>query len=173
MDRSKPLVIDGVDISKSFTPEDIVDLFNRGKLRSITDRGYCTQGTEDGTLRFVPYWESLAFRTENHTEKDYVSDTFVEQMRQDVEREHPILRRTPQERKMAMAMRIAGEYKRSGHIPGMTDPEVQELVGNAWSAGEPMTGEAIVELAKKLIEQGEKDNREADAHRVTRDFMTA
>lgn len=173
MDRSKPLVIDGVDVTQSFTAEDILDMFSKGRLRSITDRGYCTQGTEDGTLQFVPYWESLAFRTKHNTEKTYISHDFVDAMREEVEREHPILRRTPQERKMAMAMRIAGEYHRTGTIPGMTDPEVQELVGEAWGSGEPMTGEAIVELAKKLIEQAEVDNREADSHRITRSHMTA
>ena len=169
VDRSKPILIAGVDITGSFTPEDIVSFFSSGRLRSITDRGYVTQGTEDGTIRFVPWTESLHFRKP----KTYVSDDFVEVMRQDVEREHPILRRTPVERKMSMAMRIAAEYSRTGMVPGMTDPEVQTLVGEAWKAGEPLTGEAIVELAKKLMEHAEKENREAESHRVTRDFMTA
>ncbi len=169
MDRSKPIIIDGVDITRSFEFDEIIAMNNNGKLRSITLRGYCTQGKDDGTLEFVPWQESLHFRKP----KTYVSDDFTEVMRQDVEQEHPILRRTPQERKMAMAMRIASEYARTGAVPGMTDPQVQEMVGEAWKAGEPMTGEAIVELAKKLMEQAEKDNREAESHRVTRDFMTA
>ena len=169
MDRSKPIIIEGVDITKSFDFEEIIAFNNNGKLRAITMQGYCTQGRDDGMLEFVPWQESLHFRTP----KTYVSDDFTEVMRQDVEREHPILRRTPQERKMAMAMRIASEASRTGTIPGMTSVQVQELVGDAWKAGEPLTGEAIVALAQKLIEQGEKDNRESESHRVTRDFMTA
>jgi hypothetical protein len=169
LDRSKPLIIDGVDVTKSYTAEDILSFFETGRLRSITDRGYCTQGTEEGLLQFVPWQESLAFRTP----KTYVSEDFTEVMRQDVEREHPILRRTPQERKMAMAMRIASEVERTGSVPGLTDPEVNAIVGEAWRMGDPVSGETIVALAKELMEQAEKQNREHNAHKVTNDFMTA
>ena len=169
MDRTKPILIDGVDVCGSFTPEDIVSFFTSGRLRSITDRGYVTQGTEDGTIQFVPWTESLHFRKP----QTYVSDDFVEVMREEVEREHPILRRTPQERQMAMAMRIASEVERTGHVPGLTDPQVNAIVGEAWRLGEPISGETIVALATQLLEQAEKQNREADSHRVTNDFMTA
>lgn len=169
MDRSKPLVIDGVDITKQFTAEDILDLFKKGKLRSITDRGYCTQGTEEGTLQFVPYWESVAFRKP----KTYISHDFVDAMREEVEHDHPIRRRTPQERVASMAMRLVAEIKRTGRVGGLTDDEVASLTHESWKAGEPLAMEDARAIAATLLGMAEVDNRESDRHRITRDHMTA
>jgi hypothetical protein len=169
MDRSKPILIAGVDITQDFTAEDIMDLFKKGKLRTICEKGYCTQGTMEGTLQFVPYWESVSWRQP----KTYTSDDFVDVMREDVETQHPILRRTPQERTAAMAMRIVGEIKRTGRVGGLSDDDVKHMTKESWKEGQPLTAEDARTIAQTLLEHAEVDNEESESHRVTRDFRVS
>lgn len=167
-------IVGGVDIEQTFTPDDIIEMFKNGRLRTISEQGYCTQGGEDGLLRFVPFWESLAFRTEqNMGTRTYASEDFTEVMRQDVEAEHPILRTTPQEKVARMALRIMAEVKRTGRVTGLNDNEMATIMGESWRVGEPVTGEAIQKLSEWLMGRAEVDNRDADSHRVTRAHMTA
>lgn len=173
MDRSKPHFIDGIDINKVFTGDEIIDLYNKGKLRSITLEGYCTRADADGTIRFIPFWESTKFRSENNQMKTHISHDFVETMREEVEHDHPITRRTPQERVASMALRLLSEVKRTGRITGLSDEEVASIVGESWKVGEPLTGEAIRSMSAHLLGKAQVDNREADSHRVTRAHMTA
>jgi hypothetical protein len=163
------MIVAGVDLEGSFYPEDIVAFFKSGALRAITDRGYVTQGQDDGTIKFIYWTQSLHFRKP----QTYVSEDFTEVMRQDVEHEHPITRRTPQERTAAMAMRIVAEIERSGRVGGLSDDDIANLTHESWKAGEPITAEDARTMAQTLLEHAEVDNREADAHRVTNDFMTA
>jgi hypothetical protein len=172
MDRSKPIIISGVDVTGSFTAEDIMAMFHRGTLRDITDRGYCSQGTENGMLQFVPYEESLAFRTDTGRSQTYVSEDFTEAMRQEVERENPILRSTPQEKVARFALRIMAEVKRTGRVTGMSNEEMRSIVGESWKEGQPLTGEDIQKLSQWFMGRAEVDNKEADSHRVTSEHMT-
>ncbi len=166
-------IVAGVDINGSYTPEDIVDMFRTGRLRKLTDAGYCTQGREDGTLTFVPYWESLAFRTETGSAKTYVSDNFTEVMRQDVETEHPIVRSSPQEKVARLALRVMGEVKRTGRVTGLSDEELAAIVGESWKVGQPLTGEDLQKLAQWFMGRAEVDNTESESHRVTREHRVS
>jgi hypothetical protein len=75
------MIVAGVDLEGSFYPEDIVAFFKSGALRQITDRGYVTQGQDDGTIKFIYWTQSLHFRKP----KTYVSEDFTDVMREDVE----------------------------------------------------------------------------------------
>lgn len=162
----KPHVVGGVDLTRRYTPEDIVDMFGSGRLRAITDAGYCTQGRADGFLYFVPWHESNAFKAENNAWETRSFD--ADAMREDVEREHPMLRRTPQEKVAAMVMRLMADAKAGNGVPGLTEAQVKGITGQTWVSGEPMSETMIRSIAAHLLGIGEATNKEADSHRTTR-----
>jgi hypothetical protein len=162
-------IVAGVDIEQRFTPEEIVEMYKSGRLRQITNLGYCTQGDETGTLGFVPYYESNAFRVDNDVElRNFRTEFDAEKMRQEIEDENPILRRTPQERAAAMTLRILAEMKKYGTVPGIPGEKLQQIIGEHWKVGQPVTEEAASRVAQYYLGMGEVDNKEADRHRVTR-----
>ena len=168
----RPNIIGGIDVNRTYTPEDIFEMSRDDRLRNVVLEGYCTRVDDDG-IRFVPWYESTHFRDEQGTPQTHVSHDFVPYMKDKLEREHPIIRRTPQERTAAMALRILGEVKRSGRVTGLSDEELKTIVGESFKAGEPVTGSDIQAVAARLLGTAEKHNREADSHRVTRQHMTA
>ena len=57
-------IIDGIDIERSYTTEEIIDMYHKGRLKPIALVGYCTRANDDGTIGFIPFWESTLFRSE-------------------------------------------------------------------------------------------------------------
>jgi hypothetical protein len=100
---------------------------------------------------------------------------WVEDARTEVERDHPIVRRTPQTRVTSLALRLMAQAKVSdGMVPGMTQEEIRSIVGYAWTQGvTEITMEDMRKIAAKLMGVAQVDNREADSHRVTRVHPTA
>ena len=167
-----PKIIGGVDIERVYTSEEIIDMYHAGKLKPIAVEGYVVQANEDGTIKFIPFWESTLWRQEQGTPIQATSPISVDERRAQLEQAHPILRRTPQERVASMAIRIMAEAKRSG-VTGLTDAQKKAILGESWIEGEPLSGEDIQRLSAWFMGRAEVDNREADSKRVTRAHMTA
>lgn len=164
----KPIIIDGIDITRVYTIGEIQDMYYRGYLRKVAVHGYVVQARADGTVRFVPWYESHMARAENDQLRETDWSAEAEQMRLDVEREHPMSRRTPQQRVASMLIRLMGEVKRTGRITGLSDEQVQSIVGKTWKEGMPLSEEDVRAVAAHFLGIAQVDNREADSHRVTR-----
>ena len=159
-----PNIIEGVDISKSFTGEEIIEMHRRGKLRDVTLHGYCTRvDLEEGVIRFVPWWDSTLFRMEKQQLVRDHDAHFGETMMADVNANHPIRRRTPQQRVAAMMLRLMAEYRRTGTLPGVSPDLVRRVSGMAWREGTPLTDDAIRAVAAHFLGLGEAHNKEADS----------
>lgn len=165
--RRPAKIVNGVNIHKAFSSEEIFELHESGRLRGITLEGYATR-VEDGKIWFVPFYESTLFRMEHGKQRQYVSHDFQEWMRQDVEQQHPMTRRTPQERVASMVLRLMATVKNTGGLPGFTDEQIKEIVGTGWAAGMPITEDVVRAIVAKFLNVGEQQNREADSHRSVR-----
>lgn len=166
-------IVNGVDIDQGFTGEEIVELHNKGKLKGIVLEGYVTRlDILDNLIRFVPWHESTWARSEENRTINVDMTEPLEMMREEVEREHPILRRTPQERVAALALRLMGEVKRDGGR-ALTPLQRNRIVGESWKEGEPITGSDVETIAAHFMGKAEQANREADSKRITRKHMTA
>lgn len=163
----KPIFIDGVDITRTFSPKEIFDMHAKGTLRGVTLKGYCTQVGDDG-IRFVPWYESTRFRMDTDTTRVHVSKDFVPYMQEKLESEHPMRRRTPQQKVAAMMLRLMAEVKRTGSIAGMTAEDIKHITGESWKQGEPMNAETVRKVAAHFLGIGEVDNKAADSRRTTR-----
>lgn len=167
-----PTIVAGIDIDRAYTGDEVLEMHRKGRLRDITLEGYCTRADADGTIKFVPYYESTWFRLD--ADKPVQSGTnLAERMLADVEANHPIHRRTPQERVASMMLRLMAEYKRSGTLPGVPADLIERVTGSAWREGEPLTAEDIRAVAAHYMGVGEKENRESDRKRVARHHATA
>lgn len=164
------MIVAGVDISRTYSVEEIMSMYHKGLLKPIALKGYVTRADANGQIGFVPWHESTLARSEAGKKAAVTFD--VDEMREGVEAEHPITRRTPQERVAAVALRILAEVKRSGGH-GLTPQEVNQIVGETWAVGDPVTGEQVRALAAHFLGVGEKTNKEADSHRVTRAHATS
>ena len=148
-------------------------MHRRGKLRGITLQGYCTRVDGDtGTIRFVPWHESTHFRMDQGKPVRAIADGFGDAMLADINANHPIVRRTPQERVGAMMLRLLASAKGTGTIPGIPPEAITRIVGNAWREGQPLTEEVVRAVAAHYLGIAEVDNKEADSHRVARAHMT-
>ena len=164
----KRTIVEGIDISRSFTGEEIIAMHARGKLRDITLQGYCTRADSDGTIRFIPWYDSTWFRMDEGKPVRAVAEGFEEAMLDDVESNHPIIRRTPQERVAAMMLRLLAS-SRSGTIPGVPPELIKRIVGGSWREGEPLTAEVVQAVAAHYLGLGEEDNKASKGNFAIKD----
>lgn len=80
----------------------------------------------------------------------------------------PLVRRTPAARSKSLAARMMLEVQKAGVLPGQNDPRIEQIVGESWKEGEPVTGEMVTTLAAKMLQQAENVKQRADYKRVTR-----
>lgn len=168
--RDLPRFVDGIDLTKEYPIHDIMDMFYGGKLRGVAQAGWVVQAVGEDTtmIRFVPWWESHLQRREEDRLRVHPEAINVDAMREDVEREHPMRRRTPQQRTAAMMVRLMSEAKKTGSVPGLTPEQIRAIIGESWRQGEPLAAEDVQKVAAWFMSRGEVDNREADSHRTTR-----
>jgi len=163
-------MVAGYDIDRDYKGEEIIRMYQTGALRGISLEGYVTQ-VENGTVRFIPWQQSYHFRDQTKTLKTATFDGT--KMLEEVEHDHPITRRTPQERTTAMVMRMMPTIQATGTLPGYTTEQIRAIVGDYWKEGEPVTEDMVRKLCAYLLQQAQHTNREADSHRSARAHMTA
>lgn len=174
MSTNKATIIDGIDVSRVYPAEEILKMWEDGHLREVCLKGYVARANGDGTCGFVPWYEAMDAFNEHRGMRRYTIDQqYVEDMKADVEEKHPIVRRTPQQRVAAMVLRLLGDAKRYGTIPGIPKETLQAIAGEYWKIGEPVTEDLIRRVAAYYLGVAEVDNKEADSHRVTREHPTS
>lgn len=159
------MIVAGIDIERKYHIEEIISMYNRGLLKPIALVGYGVRADSDGMVGFVPWTETAMFRQEHGVKvrEDITPD--LEQMREEVERDHPIVRTTPQAKQARVAKRIASN-------PVLAESAVASVLEESWRRGQAVTGTDIQAAAAKLLTRAEQDNKEADSHRITRAHKT-
>lgn len=162
-------VIGGVDIERTYSFDEIMQMRRDGRLKPIALQGYVVRA-EGGRIGFVPWYESVAAKRKaagGARTFDITAD--VDQMRQDVEAEHPMRRRTAQERVASMVVRLMEEAKRNGTIAGLTDEQIRTITGEYWKSGETaVTTEMVRRVAAHFLGVAELQTREQESKRTTR-----
>jgi hypothetical protein len=167
-------IVAGIDIDRVYHKEEIIEMYKSGKLKDVTLVGYVSQANDDGTCQFVPWYKServlaklqgVPFGKAVYTsEQDVFGD-----MRKNVEEQHPIVRRTPEQRVAAMMGRMLADAQRTGTIPGLSDEKIREITGEYWKTGvSTVTQDMVRKVAAHYLGLGEATNKEADRHRSTR-----
>ncbi len=158
-------LVAGVNVDRVYTLGELLEMHAAGRYRNVVLNGYvCQTDVVDATIRLVP-WEESTFAMTKGDKPFPIVPYDREAMRQDVEREHPINKRTPQKKREAVANRMKAD-------PVLAEWVIRDIQAESWKRGQMVTGEDIEAAAAKMLSNAEVDNKEADSHRVTRQHKT-
>lgn len=167
------MIIDGVDISRVFTADEVFAMYTNGKLRSITLQGYAARADYDGTVRFVHHSKLNPTRGRGlkPVESGEVTSTqmqgrefspppgWAEEMAASLT---PIRRRTPQERVESMMARIRESMRVHKTVPGLSESQLQAILGPDWHTGvSEVTEDVVRRIAAHYMAQAEAENKGA------------
>lgn len=156
------MIVNGIDITKKYSIQEVTEMYMSGKYRDVVLHGYVARADNTGLIGFAPVAQSSLARSE--AGKLIHRDWDAEAMRQDVEREHPIVRTSPLAKTERMQRRIQAS--------GITEEVGRAVLGAAWKAGHALTAEDAKAVAAHFLGLGENTNKEADSHRITRAHKT-
>lgn len=147
-----------------------------GKLREITLKGWFLrwEPLKDG-MRLVHVSDPTANRmapgsTGGRRKRVYEVEDPTEAMREAVNADSPIVRRTPQERLASMTAKLsAGETGQDaaarmlldmlsgrGDIDGLDDDAVKDITGASWKRGDPLDGDTVRRVAARYLGEAER-----------------
>ena len=158
-----------------------------GKLREITLKGWFFRYdmAKDG-MELVHFTERTANRvtpgSPGRGERVFEVPDPLPQMKQDVNSDAPIRKRSPQERLASMTTKLMqGERGQDaaakmmlnmmsgrGDMTGLTDQEVQEITGKSWMEGDPLDADTVRRVAAHYLGQAERRAEEETRQTQTR-----
>jgi hypothetical protein len=175
------LIVGDIDVSRRYALEEIMEMYYAGRLKAVADAGYIVRSDFDhpGQVLFVPASESTLFRMPGHNTdtgkwedskmKTHVFPNLAEDMRKDVEREHPMKRRSGQQKRLSLVKRLLASAKQYGTIPGLTDEQISAMIGEKWKTGVSIvTEDMVARVSAYYLGQGEATNKAADSKRTTK-----
>lgn len=182
------MIVAGLDTNRRYTPDEVIAMKDSGKLREVTMRGWFFRfDVAKGSMELVHFTDPSANRqspgsTGGRRLRAYTVNFDAEQMKRDVEREHPIRKRTPQERLASMTNKLTqGERGQEaaakmmldmlqgaggGNMDGLDDDSVRAITGASWKKGDPIDGDTVRRVAARYL--GEAERRVAETARDTR-----
>jgi hypothetical protein len=182
------MIVDGLDTTRTYSADEVIAMRDSGKLREVTMRGWLFRWEPlKGGMKMVHFTDPTANRqapgsTGGRRLRAYTVEFDADQMRKDVERDHPIRKRTPQERLASMTNKLTqGERGQeaaakmmmdmlqgagSGNMDGLDDDAVKAITGASWKKGDPIDGDTVRRVAARYL--GEAERRVAETARDTR-----
>jgi len=172
------MIVDGLDTNRTYTADEVVAMKDSGKLREVTMRGWLFRWEPlKGGMRMVHFTDPSANRmapgsTGGRRLRAYTVEFDAEQMKRDVERDHPIRKRTPQERLASMTNKLTqGERGQEaaakmmldmlqgaggGNMDGLDDDSVKAITGASWQKGDPIDGDTVRRVAARYLGEAER-----------------
>jgi hypothetical protein len=141
---------------RKYTYAELAQLRDDPEVANLAIRGYVWRQDLDGTMQLVHYTQATGGgrTTGGRPERPDRLYAATEDPWGDLP---PIVKRTPQERKESLIKRWFDDCKAAGTIPGLTDEQVTELLGEDWKTGTTeMTGEVVAKLAAVMLEDAER-----------------
>lgn len=182
-----PPIIAGVDIGKKMSADEVAVLHRSGKLRSVTLQGYVWRHEFDGMGSWVHFTDPTANRIAPGSEGGQRTRAFsmpdpLPSMREQVDAESPIVKRTPQERLASLTNKLTGGQSGQDAAASMmiqmlsgtrshgsmTDEEVKAITGSSWKAGDPISAEAVRNVAAHYLGTAERKVAETASQTNTR-----
>jgi hypothetical protein len=154
--------------NKRYTQAEITELRNDPRFADFAMKGYVLRLDEDMMFSFVHWTQATSGRNpgELRRMRKYHNPRAMEQLTEGLE---PIVKRTPQQRVDSLMLRFIEECKRAGTVPGLQDPFITTIVGEAWKSGiTEITAETVRRVAQSFLEKADRKFQEEESRRVTR-----
>lgn len=154
------MIIDGIDLTKPVPADVVGQMYLDGRLRKVAAKGYVAQANADGTCQFVHFTQTTdPAKPRVYTTNDDVVATLREGL-------PPIRRRTPQQRAASLMLRFIDEAKRQGKVPGLSEEQARQIIGEYWKEGvTEMTAEAVQRVAAEFLATAEKEAKATENQR--------
>ncbi len=184
------MIVDGLDTTKSYSADEVLAMKDDGRLRNVTMKGWFFRfDLAKNAMTMVHVTDPTANRmapgsTGGRRRRGFVVADPLPNMKEAVEREHPIVKRTPQERLAAMTSKMMqGERGQdgaarmlidmlSGHGGGnmdaMTEDQVKQITGVSWKEGDPIDADVVRRVAARYLGQAERKVAEQASDTRTR-----
>ncbi len=184
------MIVDGLDTNRTYTADEVIAMRDSGKLREVTMRGWLFRWEPlKGGMKMVHFTDPTANRMAPGSSggrrlRSYTVEFDADQMRRDVEAEHPIRKRTPQERLASMTNKLTqGERGQEaaakmmmdmlsgaggGNMDGLDDETVKSITGASWKAGDPIDGDTVRRVAARYLGEAERKVAEQAADTRTK-----
>lgn len=142
---------------RRYTYAELAQLRDSDELAQRAIAGYVWRQNLDGTMELVHWSKASGGGRSTDRTLEKPERGFAATWDEDPWDLPPIVKRTPQERKESLIKRWFDDCKAAGTIPGLTDEQVTELLGEDWKTGTTeMTGEVVAKLAAVMLEDAER-----------------
>lgn len=182
------MIVDGLDTTRIYSADEVVEMANSGKLKSLTLKGWLFRSDMEGRMKLVHFTDPTANRltpgsTGGQRKRTFEIPDPLPQMQADVNSDSPIRKRTPQQRLASMTAKLQGGETgqeaaanmllrmlggAGAGIDGLTDEQVSEITGASWKGGDPLDGETVRRVAANYLGQAEKKVAETARDSTTR-----
>ncbi len=167
------MLVDGLDTSRTYTADEVVEMRKTGKLRGVTLKGWFFrwEPLKDG-MTMVHFTDPTANRMApgEPGQRAYTIPDPLPGLQNEVAADAPIRKRTPQERLASMTAKLMGGETGqeaaaqmllnmlggNGGMDGLTDEQVQSITGKSWAAGDPIDAETVRNVAARYLGQAER-----------------
>ena len=146
-----------------YTRQELVALMDGKTAEDLAFQGYVLRHDYDTGLFSIIPWSQAGGQmfTEERRPQIYTGGEF--------EPLDPIKKRTAQQRVDSLMLRWIEDCKKYGTIPGLDDPMIRTIVGEAWKAGRTeITADIVREVATYFLQDAENKKNAADFKKVTK-----
>jgi hypothetical protein len=142
--------------NRKYTYAELAELRDSDELAQRAIAGYVWRQDLDGTMQLVHHTQATGGgrTTGGRPERPDRLYVATEDPWGDLP---PIVKRTPQERKESLIAKWWDACRAAGTVPGLTDEQVTEIIGEDWKTGKSeMTGEIVERLAAAMLNDAER-----------------
>lgn len=171
------MIIDGLDTSRTYTADEVVEMARNGRLRSLTLKGWFFRSgiNKPGVMELVHFTDPTANRMTPGSpgrglQRVWEFEDPLPDMKAAVNSESPIVKRTPQQRLASLTTKLMnGERGQdaaakmllqmmagTGAHDGLDDDAVKAITGASWKAGDPLDADTVRRVAARYLGQAEK-----------------
>lgn len=155
------MIINGIDTDKVYSADEIVQMYNDGRLRDVALRGFVSRANADGTCQFI-HWTKANRLT---GDKDHKPGVYTPNFDMVAELEKglpPIQKRTPQQRVASLILKILSAAGENEGKLGLTDAQLKEILGESWKAGMPLTMQDARRIAAHFLSAAEVESKKQE-----------
>lgn len=159
--------------NKKYTLDQITDIIkNNPGVEDLKMLGYVLRTHDDGMISFVLWKDASNAQADKGpvSGRTYTQAGAAAAMKAELP---AIVKRTPQQRIDSLMKRWVDQCRASGTIPGMTETEVNMVLGEGWRLGvSEMTAEDVRRLAAKMLQDSETKFEAAESKKTVRTSPT-
>ena len=169
------MIVNGLDTTRTYTADEVVELYRKGTLKELTLRGWLFRAGLEGQMQLVHWTDPTANRMTPDSaggkrKRAYEIPDPLPGMKEAVNSDSPIRKRTPQERLASMTAKLSGGERGqdaaanmllamlagNAGMDGLSDEQARAISGASWKGGDPIDAETVRRVAANYLGEAER-----------------